>query len=75
MRRILAIMADQHAGSSLALMSPSVRLMDDDGAEYTPSLHAVRRRLDSLVRDGRATTRMVQGDYYGRAQRAWRIIT
>ena len=40
-----------------------------------PSLHAVRRRLDSLVRDGRATTRMVRGDYYGRAQRAWRIIT
>ena len=39
------------------------------------SLTAIRGRLNTMVRDGRATTRMVRGEYHGRATRVWRIIT
>ena len=39
------------------------------------SLTAIRGRRNNMVRDGRATTRMVRGDYHGRATRVWRIIT
>ena len=37
MRRILAIMADQHAGSKLGLMPAGVVLMNEDGNPYVPN--------------------------------------
>ena len=62
MRRILAIMADQHAGSSLALMSPSVRLLDDDGTEYAPALGPTQRWLWSNYEDAVLRTLDLAGD-------------
>lgn len=38
------------------------------------TLSAVRYRLERLVREGRATTRLVRGQYDGRPARVWRII-
>jgi len=74
-------MTDEERASVLAeLVAAETYPPREDGeqtaqevAEVTGmTLPAVRYRLDRLVREGRATTRLVRGQYGGRPVRVWR---
>lgn len=72
MRRIIALLGDMHSGSRLGLLNPATRLLDDDGAEYAPTMTATQSWLwdcyeDALIQtmtlaDGDPVTLIHNGD-------------
>ena len=69
------ILAELIAAETMPPREPDEMTLQEIAAQAGVSESTAKYRLSKLEMAGRATSRMVQGDYHGRATRVWRIIT
>ena len=69
------ILAELIAAETLPTRDADEMTLQEVAAAAGVTVPAAKHRLSNLELARRATSRLVAGDYHGRATRVWRIIT